>query len=258
MPVRFLRAQARITGALMMREIITRFGREGGGFLWLIGEPLMFCIGVIVMWSVLKPAYEHGIHVGAFVMTGYMCLVLMRHVINYTMNAVQANIGMLYHRQVSVLHLIISRVLLELCGSSIAFAIVYVALLLLDQVGVPSDIGLLYQGWFSLFWLATGMGLIMSALAMRFEIVERIVGIFMYLLIPVSGVFVMVAWLPPSYRQLYLLVPIPHTVEMVRAGVFGEFVQTYYDPLYPVAWGTGFVVIGLILLSTAVKHIDVE
>ena len=46
----FTRRQGRIIGALMMREIVTRFGREGFGFLWLIGEPLLFCMGVIVMW----------------------------------------------------------------------------------------------------------------------------------------------------------------------------------------------------------------
>jgi len=258
LPVKFLRTHARITGALMMREIITRFGREGLGFVWLVGEPLVFCVGVILMWSVLKPAYEHGIHVGAFVMTGYMCLVLMRHIINYMMNAVQANIGMLYHKKITVLHLIISRATLELAGSTIAFFVVYVAMFLLDQVALPHNLFLLYAGWFSLFWLSTGMGLVLAALAMRFEVVERIVGIFMYMLIPISGVFVMVAWLPASYRDLYLLVPIPHTVEMVRAGVFGEFVQTYYDPLYPLAWGTVLIVVGLLLLARAIKHIDVD
>ena len=68
-----------INGALMMREMVTRYGREGLGFLWVVGEPLMFCLGVIVMWTFLKPAYEHGVRVGPFVMTGYMCLLLLRH-----------------------------------------------------------------------------------------------------------------------------------------------------------------------------------
>jgi hypothetical protein len=41
-----------------MREMTTRYGREGLGFLWVVGEPLLFCFGVIIMWTLVKPAYE--------------------------------------------------------------------------------------------------------------------------------------------------------------------------------------------------------
>lgn len=251
-------SHARITGALMMRETMTRYGREGLGFLWLVGEPLVFCAGVITMWSILKPAYEHGIRVGAFVMTGYMCLVLMRHTISYSLNAVQANIGLLYHRRVTIIHIMASRMLLELCGSTLAFVVVYSALYAFGWVSIPHDMGLVYLGWLSLFWFSCGLGLTLSALSSEFELVERIVGVFMYLLIPLSGVFMMVDWIPAGYRDLYLLVPIPHSVEMVRAGVFGEFVTTHFTVWYPWAWGAALVAIGLLLFARARKHIHVD
>ena len=34
------RIQRRVIGALMIRELITRFGRENIGFLWVMVEPL--------------------------------------------------------------------------------------------------------------------------------------------------------------------------------------------------------------------------
>lgn len=49
--MREIKNQARIIGALMMRELITRYGREGLGFLWLVLEPLVFCFGVMGMWG---------------------------------------------------------------------------------------------------------------------------------------------------------------------------------------------------------------
>lgn len=248
----------RIIGALMMRETMTRFGREGLGFLWLVGEPLIFCASVIAMWTLMKPPYEHGIRVGAFVMTGYMCLVLMRHTITYSLNAIQANIGLLYHRRITIIHIMSSRAILELCGSSIAFLVVYAALFLFGWVEMPHNLALVYSGWMSLFWFSCGLGLTLSALSAEFEVIERIVGIFMYLLIPLSGVFMMVDWIPASYRDLYLLVPIPHSVEMVRAGVFGEFVKTHFNPWYPWASGTILVILGLLLFARARKHIHVD
>ena len=46
-----LRIQGRVIWALTMREVITRFGREGLGAFWLIAEPSMFIVGVMVIFS---------------------------------------------------------------------------------------------------------------------------------------------------------------------------------------------------------------
>lgn len=237
---------------------MTRYGREGLGFIWLIGEPMIFCVGVIVMWSLLKPAYDHGVRIGSFVMTGYMCLILMRHVIAYNIGAIQANIGLLYHRKITVLHLILARNILELSGATLAFFTVYVVMNLLGQTAAPSDLLILFCGWMLMFFLSTGLGLILSALSAEFEILERVVPLVQYMLIPVSGVFIMAAWVPASYRHLFLLIPYPHAVEMVRAGVFGEFVETHFTFLYPIAWALGLNLIGLAMLARAKQHVDVE
>lgn len=257
-PFKSLRRHGRIIVALMMREIMTRFGRQGLGFLWLVGEPLLFCLGVVAMWTVIKPPYEHGIRVGAFVMTGYMCLLLLRHQIAYCLHAVGANTGLLYHRQVRPIHIYASRGLLEFAGSTLAFAIVYAILLAMGQVGLPQDLGLLYTGWATLGLLSFGMGLTMSALAMRYETFERLTQLLTYLLIPLSGAFFMASAVPSQYRDQFLLIPLPHTVEMVRAGIFGEFVETHYNPIYPLAWAGGLIFLGLLLLSVVRNHIDVE
>jgi len=36
--------QRRVLYALTMREVITRFGRENLGVLWLVGEPMLFTL----------------------------------------------------------------------------------------------------------------------------------------------------------------------------------------------------------------------
>ncbi|MBB5772662.1 capsular polysaccharide transport system permease protein [Brevundimonas vesicularis] len=249
---------ARIIGALMMREIVTRYGREGIGFLWLVGEPLLFCIGVLVLWSAIKPEYEHGIRVGPFVMTGYVCLLLLRHAISMSLTALQANIGLLHHRNVRILHIYLSRNILEFAGTTVAFIIVYVILFGMGQVHLPSDPMILYAGWFSLAWLSMGLALTLSGMALYSDVVERLVPVITYILIPLSGAFFMLSFIPSGYREVLLWVPIPHTVEMVRAGVFGEFVKTYYTWWYPLAWGTLLNLVGLLLLARAKRLVDIE
>lgn len=241
-----------------MREVITRYGRKGIGFLWLAGEPLMFCLGVVTMWSVIKPEYEHGVRVGPFIMTGYMCLLLLRHIVSYNTVAVQANVGLLYHRVVTPLHIYLSRCVMEFAGASGAFIIVYTILFLLGEVGPPADVLILYTGWALLAWLSSGMSLVFASLAIEHEVMERIVPVIMYLMIPLSGAFVMAAWLPERYREIFLLIPFPNAFEMVRAGVFGEFTPTYYHIDYAVAWAAGLSIVGLLNVARAKRHLEVE
>lgn len=241
----------RIVGALTMREMNTRFGREGLGFAWLIGEPLIFCFGIMTLWTLTKPSYEHGIRVAPFVMTGYMSLILLRHLISYLSSALQSNLGILYHRQVSAIHIFTARILLEFGGTTAAFMVVYAVLLATNQVSLPSSYLLLYGGWFLLAFMGVGFALILAGLAMRYEAFERVIGLIAYLLVPLSGAFVMAAWLAPAYRKVLLYVPFVHGIEMVRAGVFSEFTETHYDIGYALAFAAAFNILGLILISGA-------
>lgn len=256
--MREIKNQARIIGALVMRELITRYGREGLGFLWLVIEPLIFCFGVMGMWALIKPEYEHGVRIAPFIMTGYMGLLLFRHMVSASMGAVQANIGLMHHRRVRPLHIYLTRALLETAGGAFAYVVVYVVLLMLRVVELPSNYLTLYSGYLLMAWVSMGFGITLASLAIRFEVLERFVQIVMYLMIPLSGTFIMVEWVPYAYRDLYLLIPLPHTIEMMRAAVFGEFVPTHYNPYYPLYFGAVLNLAGLLILNDAQKFIEVD
>src|SRR5579862_2322079 len=104
-----LNIQRRVIGALILREIYTRFGREGLGFGWLIAEPLMFAIPVLVLWSIVRPKYERGILLMPVIITGYMGILLFRHVGSAMVSFIRANATLLYHRQVTLLDLFWAR-----------------------------------------------------------------------------------------------------------------------------------------------------
>ncbi len=253
-----LKDHSRVVGALMMRELITRFGRDGLGFLWLFGEPLMFCLGVLGLWALIRPEYEHGVRLGPMVMTGYMALLLLRHQIGWSLNALSANQGLLMHRGVAVLHLYLARNLLEFLGATAAFAVVYLLLAALGQVGPPADWLVMYGGWVLLGLMGFGLALIFAGLAQRFAVMERIVPLLTYVMIPLSGAFFMVAWLPPAAREVVLWAPLPHAVEMLRAGVFGEFVETHWNPVYAAVWSGILVLLGLALTAGARDRLETE
>lgn len=254
----FLGRQSEIIGALIMREMATRYGRRGGGFLWLVGEPLLFCFGVILMWVFIRQRGHADIGVAPFVMSGYMCLILLRHSISFSITAVNSNVGLLYHRSIGPMHFFISRSIMELAGATAAFIVVYLTLLLFHQVHVPSDWLILYYGWVLMWVMASGTGYILSGLAMRSEVMERFVPLVSYAMIPLSGVFFMIDWLPEAVRENYLLVPFPNAVEMVRAGVFGDAVTTHFRPGYALGSALVLFFLGLLLIRNAEGYLDVE
>ena len=255
-----LRQQSRVLGALLMREMTTRFGREGIGFLWLVGEPILFCVGVILLWSLAKPSFasDHGVQLAPFVMTGYMCLILMRHLIGLLTPAVQSNVGLLYHRTVSPVHILFSRVILEVAGATLAFAVLYLVLFLMGQVELPENYLLLYGGWLIVAFSATGLGLIMTGLVMRFEVMERVVGLISYLLMPVSGAFFMVSWMPAAAQKVLMYIPFVHGTEAIRGAIFGEFVETHYNFGYAMMVAAVMNVIGLLLVYASLERIEVD
>jgi capsular polysaccharide transport system permease protein len=227
--------QARVIWALVLRELQTRYGRENIGFLWVVGEPILFCSGVAIVWTMIRPAHEHGLPVTAFVITGYVPLTMWRHCIIRALKAFESNGALLFHRQVTPLDIILARVLLEVVGTLIAGGLVGGAAILMGFMDPPKDVGLLYLGLLlhALFSLASA--LLIASLSERSDVLEKFLSAVMYLSLPLSGAFAMASWLPESAQWIVLLSPSAQNIEMIRGGQFGPGAHPLYDITYTVS-----------------------
>jgi capsular polysaccharide transport system permease protein len=245
--------QYRVIIALMMREIHTRYGRENIGFLWVIGEPILFCAGVTVLWSIIRPAHEHGIPVAAFVVTGYVPLTMWRHCVGRSVKAFESNGALLFHRQVSPLDIITARVILEILGSLMAGAIVGVCAIIMGFMEWPVDLGLLYMGVLYHMVFCYASGLLISSLSEYSDIVEKTVSVVMYLSIPFSGAFTMVDWVPVQFRDYLLWSPSVQNLEMIRGGQFGPSVHAHYSVAYD-TWSTALLLLVGLSLTLRIRR----
>lgn len=239
------RVQWRCLHALMIREMMVRYGRENVGFLWVILEPMILTAGVLALWSVLKSGYEHGVHIISLVLTGYMPLTLWRHIGQSGIYAFRRSSGILYHRHVSLLDAMYCRIVLEFAGTTCALVVVYIVLYLAGVVAPVVDPTLVVAGWMGMACLAAGLAVMFAVLTEWSETAERFIAPFQYLMLPISGVFFMVDWLPSVAQQVIWYNPPVHTYEMFRAGFFGDSVQTHYTWWYPYLWGLGLTAAGL-------------
>jgi capsular polysaccharide transport system permease protein len=253
-----LATQWRVVGALLIREIYTRFGREGLGFGWIVLEPLIFAVPVLLVWSVARSPYEHSIPMIPFLWSGYLPLLLFRHIGGRMLLFVRVNAGLLYHRQVTIFDIFLARCLLEITSNLTAVVASFAFFYSLGWLNFPHDLPVFYLGYFFAIWWSAAAGLILGGLSERTDWVEKFWQPYSYLYIFFSGFFVMAQWLPESIRGWALFQPSLQSYEMIRAGMFGNAVKTYGDPAYTSLVLAFLTFIGLLLMRESRKYVVAE
>ena len=249
--------QRRVWGALILRDIQTRWGRRNIGFAWLFLEPLIFAFPVLAVWSAMRPSYDHGLRLIAFLWSGYLPLLLFRHVTSLAMYTIRSNAALLYHRRVTPLDLIVGRCGLEVVGNLAAIASSFLIFYVLGLVDWPENMPLLIVGVLYMAWWSIAVALVVAGASERFEIVEHIWPPFSYLYMPISGFFYLAAWLPYSMREVALTVlPSLHAYEMIRGGLFGNRIEVFYDFAYISYVLAALTLLGLWLVHTVRQHLE--
>lgn len=227
--LRSLAIQRRVLHALLMREVITRFGRENLGVLWLLAEPMIFTLGVATLWSAAGLAHGSPLPIIAFAVTGYSSVLLWRNCATRSSMAIEANKGLLYHRNVRVIDVFLTRATLEIAGATGSFIVLSAFFTWFGWMPLPQDLLQVILGWAMLAWFGLSLALLIGAGTAFSAITERLWHPAAYLLFPLSGAAFMVDWLPPRFQEIVLLLPMVHGVEALREGYFGNAVRTHYD-----------------------------
>jgi capsular polysaccharide transport system permease protein len=247
--------QRRVIWALLMREVITRFGRENIGVLWLLGEPMIFTLGVATLWTFGNLHTVSSIPIVAFAITGYSSVLLWRNTVSRCNSGIQQNATLLYHRNVRVIDVFVTRIVLEMSGATASFIVLSCIFIGTEWIAPPVNMLMVVFGWLMLVWFGAALAILIGAATSYSELVERLWHPASYLLFPLSGAAFMVDWLPEGAQRVVLMLPMVHGVEIVREGYFGDKVQTHYDLAYMAFVNLTLTLVGLFLLRDAGRRV---
>lgn len=250
--------QMRVIGALLLREVLTRYGRHNIGFLWLFIEPMMFTSGVTVLWTLTRASHGSSLPIVAFAVTGYSSVLLWRNMPSRCINAVTPNSALLYHRNVKVIDIYAARLLLEMAGATISFMVLSLTFISLGFMAPPVDISKVMIGWFMLAWFGSSLALVMGAMSEKSEFIDKIWHPLSYLSFPLSGAAFLVDWLPLKAQQFLLWVPMVNGVELLRSGYFGGAIRAHYDLGYLISVCLCLTLLGLSLERAVSKSLVLE
>ncbi len=246
------RIQARVIWALTMREVVTRFGREGLGSIWLFVEPAMFIVGVMVIFS--KIELNPGYSVAEYLAVSYPTLLFWRNGTNRVTKSIEINRALLHHQPIRPIDIIYSRILLEFSSSAIAFFVLYLVFVEIGICHAPADPLVMAAGYALVIWFSFGFVLIMASLSELSETIERLSHIILYLMLPFSGVFLPLFGVPPQYRNLLLYFPLVDAVEYFHSGYYGARLPTFYHLPYTLFILLALTLFGLSLTQIAIKR----
>lgn len=252
------RIQLRVIYALLMREIITRYGRHNLGFLWLFIEPMIFTGLIVLFWDAIRDVNHGGRHIDIipFALIGYSVVLCWRNAVSRTTKAVSANVGLLYHRNVTVTDVFLARVFLEVYGALVSFLTLFTVFYALDMIVMPSDALYMIYGWVLLVWFSIALSFVIGVMCEMSEVVNRLWSAFSIIVFPISGVAFFVDWLPEMAREYILYVPMVHLTEMIRHGYYGDLIPTYESISYVIWCNMVLSFVGLSLIRRSMNVIE--
>jgi capsular polysaccharide transport system permease protein len=139
-----------------------------------------------------------------------------------------------------------------------AYVFIVAVLMWMNEFPVPDDLGLLLAGFFLYALFTFSLCLILAPLSELSDVLEKLVPVITYIMIPYSGCFTMTSWLTPEAQAVMYYSPFVHAMEMMRQGIFGERVNAIYDWNVPLWTAFVLMLIGLAMCRRIRRRLIVE
>ena len=250
--------QKRVIGALIMRELHTRYGRENIGYLWMFLEPMLLAAAISGLHGILPSHYGSDVLPVPFTLVGYGVFIVFRGIFGRAEGTLEANRPLLYHRMVTVFDMLAGRALLEgaAVGGTIALLMFMACLFGLAQP--PARPLWLVAGFLYMLWFSWAASMLCCAATHENRVAGRLVHPLTYLFMPVAGGFYMVKWVPLPYRDWLYYIPTTHIFELCRYGQFESLNKDYVDLVFVTGCCLLLTFFGILSIKIVRKHVHLS
>jgi capsular polysaccharide transport system permease protein len=236
--------------ALFLREAVNRLRTGRAAWLWLLLEPVIHIVSLMVVFSIIRMRDVGGIDVAVWLMVGMLAFFMFNRTATRSMNAISANGALFTYRQVKPVDTVLVRVSLE------GFLMILVAIILFTGAGlfgldiIPADPMAVLEAFFGLWLIGAGLGLIASVTTQLIPEAGKAIEFSSKPVYFLSGAIFPIAIVPPPYREWLILNPVAHGLEAARLG----FAPHYHAiPELSLAYLYGFALV-TIFLGLALHH----
>lgn len=245
-PLQIMSSMSNVVSALVIREMTSRFGRAGLGYLWVVIQQMAFIGLFAVILSVRGKSLPYGVEIFGFLITGVCAFFIFDKTKGQMAGALEKNRNILFYRQVSPFSIYLARALLEFGTGLVVFTLLIAASILLGETinmtNALEVIGVLCL--LSLF--GTCYGLMIGSISVYFPFFVQLESAAGRILFFTSGLFFYANELPTKLREVLMWNPLFNLIELLREGFFATYTSIHASYEYVSMWAIGLLFFSLV------------
>lgn len=242
---KLLALQARVIGALVLRETRATFGTSQLGYLWAIVTPV---VGVAVLVGVFASFGRQpplGSSLALFFATGFLSLEFYRKLSSSLMTTFNANKALLTYPVIKETDTLFARFLLITATYLVIMLVFYSVMIVFGLAELPRHPDQLLYAFVAIALLGFGAGIVNAVLLSRWESWQFVEQILNRPLFIISGVFYIPSRLPSKALAVLEWNPVLHLIEWVRAGYYPNYDSMVLSRTYVLGWALVLILLGL-------------
>ncbi len=237
-----------ILGAVMLRDMRTRFFNHGLGFIFVPLWPLVH-VGIIIIIHVLagRGTPQYGESAAVFYATGLVPTLTFVYISRFMGYSLLSNRAMLSFPVVKVLDVLLGRAMLECISAFLMTSTMIVILYSLDQYPIPYNIASAVCCYMATIYLATGVGMLIGCLSMFTPMAVMTYNLIIVIIYISSGTFFVASNLPAELGYYLSFNPIVDCIEWMRTAFFESYSDRLASSNYVLAFATFVFCLSLLI-----------
>ncbi len=219
-------------GALMLRDVQTRFGGRSANYLIAVAWPLTHMGVLLIIYSLAGRAAPIGQSAPLFFATGLVPFVLFNYPSRQMMLALMINAPLLNFPIVTTTDVILSRAILE---TVTGFAVVLIFAAIMYGLGVdivPRYPETAVSALAATLFLSISVGIVNSVIQIFMRVWMIVYILVMILTYLASGIIFVPEYLPEKARDILVWNPLLQAVEWFRSAYYEGYGQHTLDKRY--------------------------
>lgn len=208
--------QRNVISALIYRELMTRLSLSKYGIIGIFIEPLGILITFVAIFSAFRQGQQSLIDISLSLFIGIILYTLFKEITLRSLRAMRENEAVFIYRPVRPADTIIARTIVEAGLFGILYIIFIAFIMLINEKWMLENTAMAVSVYLALTATALGIGLSLMVAGHRYQLVGKIVPIFMRPLFITSGILFPLSSIPQPLRPWVSWNPILQAVEISR------------------------------------------
>ena len=242
--------QGQVLFALIMREMATRYGRNAGGYIWAVLEPLSILVLLSLLFEMVARRPALGSSFPIFFATGYIAYHFYMDISRAVSAAVNSNRPLLSFPRVTILDTIIARLILQFITLVFVSTILFSVFLSIYEDQIIINPRYIFYSVSLASFVGVSIGILNCVMFAWSPVWQTVFGIVNRPLFLISGVLFIYEDMPRTLQNILWWNPFIHITAIMRQGFYPIYDPVWTSVLYVFIFGAVPLVIGLLLLRT--------